>query len=178
MKVVHTPTQQDYDTLMRALEKKGGYSWEFERSPTSYLSHWDIHQEKTCVDHNQELRLNFSDKKWYIENGYTIITLEEALKELNISMEKTLENLEVGDLIRNSRGNNVRVLAALNDPGAVRAYLLSCRSEDCQSDELGSASIWSTVADLRRNNYLPYSPVKMTLAEVAAKLGYEVEIVK
>ena len=47
MKIYHTATQQDYDTLMSELEVKG-YKWLIGYKPTS-KDYWNEDKENTCI---------------------------------------------------------------------------------------------------------------------------------
>lgn len=210
MKAVHVPTQQDYDTLMRALEKKG-YYW-----PRGALPHerneWVDSGTETWIEISQK-ELKAHSEKFYRMMEWNLpverLTLAEALHELNLSdvaenarqmekeiakltyekipslnlipMEKTLENLEVGDLVKNSDGRYRKVLATLNPTGEGRVYFVSDWSRNPNNQALKLNGYMTTITSLREDewvSYSPSSPVKMTLAEVSAKLGHEVEIVK
>ena len=97
---IKTPTQEDYDSLMRILEDRG-YVWSNGEKPTKNHM-WHKYMENTCVNINGKNKLELSPKKFYKEEGYKIISVKEYLngskkdnlpKELDEIKEKVEELL-------------------------------------------------------------------------------------
>lgn len=87
--------------------------------------------------------------------------------------EKTLENLEVGDILVDWSGYKSMVLAICG-----KVYCLS------MDDDFKSARDWYTISELENYLYSIYQepePPKvqeLTVEEISEKLGYEVKVVK
>lgn len=87
--VVHTPTQEDFDRLMRAYEQKG-WKWFSGDRPTKYYP-WERYAEKTCVGFKNSFCY---DSKSYLDmNSYQIISVDEALQRLNLSNPNIMSSL-------------------------------------------------------------------------------------
>lgn len=172
---IATPTQKDFDKLMVELEKIGA-TWSDGAKPTDNLV-WRHFGKQTCIDAGNLNQLFFCEKSFYIAEGFTILTLEEGLKYLqSMNNEQrseiiSKENLKVGDIIVDTDGETAKVFAIFGD-----IFARSCRNNH------DSVADWLTFTEAVRNGWKiqlpPTAPVKMTLAEIAKKLGHEVEVVK
>jgi len=103
------------------------------------------------------------------------------LKEFKQMQTKTLENLEVGDLVVETDGDYKRILAKGQENGELTAYLVSYSSEDKNSDDLKDASSWRTAHQLKENNYKPVTEEEteeLTVAQVCKELGRDIKIIK
>lgn len=88
-------------------------------------------------------------------------------------VETTLYDLEVGDVVIDEYGNEKTALEVFTQSCLLSGYI--------HKDRIGA---WCTLKELEEKGYIikgtpeTKPPVKMTVAEVAEKLGHEVEIVK
>ena len=80
--IVHTPTKELYDKVMRMFEKEG-VTWRDGEKPIE-LNIWDICKRNTCISFLEEKgwRLRFYPKFWYKKN-YPEIPIISAQKFLN-----------------------------------------------------------------------------------------------
>lgn len=171
MQAVHVPTQKDYDTLMAAYERKG-WKWSSGVSPAQ-VNHWSRYAENTHVDLND--RFEFSSKRYYELKGHEVLTLNQALKILN--MQRSIEDVQSGDLIQNGVFYQ-RVLQTLGE-GQYKLVFVSEYDSDKNGDCLLESGYSHTLAELKDYHIVDESaPKKMTVAEIAAKLGHDVEVVK
>lgn len=75
---VAVPTEKDYDTLMEAYETKGWVTWLDDR-PEKYRI-WDNCKSDTHISFYDGFC--YGSKQCYIDEGYKIITVKEALERL------------------------------------------------------------------------------------------------
>ena len=104
------------------------------------------------------------------------------LKQFKQMQKKTLENLEVGDLIVSKDYKYQRILAKGQENGELTAYLTSSRGEDKNSDDLKKAGAWYTAFELRKDGYKPATEdgevEELTVAQVCKELGRDIKIIK
>ncbi len=150
MKAVHVKTQAEYDTLMRAYEVKGYVNY-FMVRPTQ-INQWPCCKENTCIDFRSAFR--YGHESSYQINGYEIITLQQALKELNMN---ELETLQVGDLVKTRDGCYRRILIASGE-GELRVYGLSGNTNDLAIDDLKRHGLTYTAFELKERGFSLYSP--------------------
>jgi len=102
---VHTPTPEDYDTLLQVYEC-GGWRWAGKTFPTSYLN-WK-YEDKTCIDvgvsylAKRKGEFGFAGINFYNKEKCKIISLQEfyniqkitpqMIKEINDWFEKYKPN--------------------------------------------------------------------------------------
>ncbi len=173
---VHVKTQEEYDKLIEALEKKGGYYWRHNKDvPLRDANVWSMKDSgRELYVSLLENDLSWDDESWFQDNGYTILDLKSALNHLGVMRSDKVEkgNLGVGDVIVNDFGRKFKVLAICDEVVAL--------SDSELSDNLLG---WYSFTHLGKNDkiYLPPSeaPVKeMSVAEISKALGYEVKVVK
>jgi hypothetical protein len=129
----------------------------------------------TCTDPRSNASLagaKIGDTNLWFIGDYSLI-------EPNMNMQE----LEVGDLVVSTGGNFRRILAVLQRNGELTTYVVSDYNDTPDHEDLKDAENVVTAHQLVEWKYKPnvpasIVPVKMTVAEVAAKLGHEVEIVK
>lgn len=112
-----------------------------------------------------------------IENGVAIIrdakgnecrfghSIEEFKK-----LEKTMEDLQAGDIILDCDGDEVKILARVGDLVALSEYSFHDRHDT-----------WKAITQLKDDNYklkVEEEVKEMTVAEVEALVGKKVKIVK
>lgn len=98
---------------------------------------------ETLVDEVDTVTGVHSDGDAYLLSGYDIAWTDEMLEPV----EKTLDNLCRGDMIRDSHDDTRKILAALDG-----CYLLNYGgSEDATGD-------WYTVAELKKLDYQVFNP--------------------
>ena len=139
--VVNTKTQAEYDELICILKKAGRET----------KDEWSQFEEETCVEVEDEF--DYCDKDFY-ENSvfdYKIITLNQ-FKQMQ---KKTLENLEVGDLIVSKDYKYQRILAKGQENGELTAYLTSVYDKNKNHTDLKKASSWYTLFELKDHKYKP-----------------------
>ena len=90
--VVSTPTQEDYDRLMEAYEKVG-WRW-CNRVKPKKAKYYEYYADETCIMLND--RVEFCNLNFYKEEGYTVISLDEAIAKLKEMYPKELSNYLVG----------------------------------------------------------------------------------
>ena len=174
--VVNLRTQAEYDEFMRICEKAGWF-WDSGARPTK-KNYWDGYRGNICISCRNEFY--YSSKK-YFQEGYEIITLAQFKQMQNI--KKTLENLEVGELVMDmdNERDYKTVLAKGQENGELTTYLLSGYSKNKNSEALRRVGDWYTVRQLREYNYEPVieeETKEMTVKEISKELGYEVKIIK
>lgn len=82
--VVHCPTQEDYDKLMKAYEEKTNWMWYQGQRPTD-LNDWIAYKSETCVRYGNKFA--YAHRQWYEANNFTIISLDTALEWLGVEKE-------------------------------------------------------------------------------------------
>ena len=80
MKIYHTKTQEDYDTLMEEFESIGCV-WAGEQKPT-IVNIWGVCKEDTCVICDKK-RLSYGSKFWKDNTYPNILTIEYTAKKNN-----------------------------------------------------------------------------------------------
>ncbi|EAE7494739.1 DUF3310 domain-containing protein [Listeria monocytogenes] len=90
MKLYHTETQEDYDTLMVELEKEG-CMWASGTKPT-HENNWIDFKRDTVIERSAQNRLTYAHK-YYFENPCTTTPIEKykAKKERVLTAEETEE---------------------------------------------------------------------------------------
>lgn len=89
-KVINVKTQEQYNELMKRLEAEW-YTWGNWNKP-SKINYFDTYKEDTCVNIESEVDIQYSDKQYYIDNWYEIISFEEYMLE-------TKEEIKPWDLV-------------------------------------------------------------------------------
>ena len=78
---IHTPTEEQAKTLLKALDEKG-YTWNSGDKLTT-MTHYEDEKENTCYSfHNcfgklLDKKIMYSPLDWYQDEGYTIIEFSE-----------------------------------------------------------------------------------------------------
>ena len=80
---VNTPTQEDYDGLMRVYEC-GGWRWVGGDLPTKY-DRWEMGEERTSID--AENGFAYDSKEFYQENGWNVISPQEFYQTQKVTPE-------------------------------------------------------------------------------------------
>jgi hypothetical protein len=142
--IIHTPTQKNYDTLMRILDTRG-YRWG-DKNLMSHINVYDHHGKETCINITLKTEVMYGGREAYLSIGKAITPFTEALKILQPPM-LTLENMPVGTILKDKDGDHTRILARLNE-GKDSVYLLSYIHRSLNSRNLLSAWSWNTIADL------------------------------
>ena len=86
---VHCKTQEEYDELMRLLEKYG-FRWRSCQKPTS-LDFFKDYKNRICVEYDNRtflIGLSYCDKEYFITKNYVIIECKDFIKQVNAE-EKT-----------------------------------------------------------------------------------------
>jgi len=162
---VNTKTQEEYDTLVQAYEDIG-WRWPSEIKPTNLGAyHW--YEEETCVRFEDDF--GYADKDWYESEGYTILTLKQALNKIK-DMNKPMHNLQVGDIIKDVGGDFRRVLTAQGE-GEYRTYGMSHYSDYRSSNDLKRHGLTYTAFELERDYFtLATEPKKKTVEQILSSL--------
>ncbi|MFA6897223.1 MAG: hypothetical protein WCQ96_02985 [Patescibacteria group bacterium] len=86
-----------------------------------------------------------------------IVVFNDSELEL---IPRTLENLEVGDVVKQLTESNylMEVLAVLGGVGEKKCYLMSELSKTLDDEALKAADVAWTVFDLKERKYTPYTP--------------------
>ena len=72
---IHTPTEEQAKTLLKALDERG-YKWlRGEKLTTETWSEYD--EEDTCYNFELDKKIMYGPLDWYQENNYTIIEFSE-----------------------------------------------------------------------------------------------------
>jgi hypothetical protein len=141
--VVHLPTKEECKEYLE-LVGKAGWRWSSgddaaDRNP------WNRYDSDTCIDAHD--KMGFCYKEWLEERGFKIITLKEFKIMQNI--EKTLDNLKVGDILVDKYGEK-RAVLDLSQNGQIVFLSFSSNHE-----KYGDAY---TVAELKKYDYTIYTP--------------------
>lgn len=72
--VVHTPTEEQANLLLKKLDKMG-YKWG-SRDKLTAKNYWNEYKESMCYNLVQD-GINFSGLNYFIENSYTVIKFDE-----------------------------------------------------------------------------------------------------
>jgi hypothetical protein len=158
--IIHTPTQKDYDALMRILDTKG-YRWASGNSLLSDNS-YPRHEKETCINITLKTEVMYGGREAYLSIGKAITPFTEALKILQPML--TLENMPVGTMLKNSNNEFSRVLAALGGEGELAVYVISDFNHRLKSEDLNKAAAfkngwnsndekWSKQRDAALANY-------------------------
>lgn len=152
MKIYHTPTQEAYTHLMKTL-KKEGYRWSGVRGGEITIE--DLEEaptEHTCICLNEDNKnIGLATKEFFqTDQTYAKIKIETYMPQ-----EKTLETLEVGDLIVDEYGIYRRILMAQGE-GEARCYALSEGSDDLDSTYLKEGGYLWTAYELKDCGHKPY----------------------
>lgn len=81
---VHCNTQEEYDELMRLLEKYG-FRWSSCQKPTS-LDFFKNYKNRTCVEYDNQkflIGLSYCDKEYFTSENYEIIECKDFIKQVN-----------------------------------------------------------------------------------------------
>ena len=73
--VVHTPTEEQAITLLKALDKRGFIWCSGEKLTTK--THYEDEKENTCYEFEQNNKVCYSSLSFYQKYGYTIIEFSE-----------------------------------------------------------------------------------------------------
>lgn len=154
--VVHVPTQEEYDELMKILED-GGWGWLGDKR------NWGEYGDKTCVRVTTANGVGYTSVGvtlegvwWYTQHGYRIITLKEFKKEQGLDMD-----YKQGDVLVDKDGNKRKILGVCGE-----VYHIS------RPDDFTKYSVGYTKEDLDSWGYTLYTGttediVEVTLEEVA-----------
>ncbi len=163
----HTPTRELFEKKIQEWLDQG-CRWESGRTGVP-LDVWEDEKENTCVS---------------LKNGYIVYGSFNTLKILRYTImpaEKTLETLEVGDLIQTTKGQYKEVLFA-QGYGPLRVYILSWLSQYQNGEDLKRADSIYTATDLKENGYRVFPPQaeipEYTMDEAIEKLGHTFKIKK
>ena len=94
---VHTPTQEDYDILMRTYEL-GGWEWRGGESLTQD-NFWIDHKEKTCIAAGvyypsgvyDEGKFGYDGRELYLGEGWNVISTQQFYETQKITPERLRE---------------------------------------------------------------------------------------
>lgn len=92
--VVHCNTQEEYDELMRLLEKYS-FRWTTGRKPTT-INLFKVCGSETCINNDKGLLpgLAYCNKNYYETKNYKIIECKDFLKQANFEeKDNTLEGV-------------------------------------------------------------------------------------
>lgn len=103
---INTKTQEEYNELMKLLEKED-LRWEFNVKSTE-INLWNIYKNETCItyDCSGDLMLEYCSKKFYKENGYEIISYQDFIK----SKKFTKKDLKERWLVKTRNGKEYVVI--------------------------------------------------------------------
>ncbi len=73
--VVHTPTEEQAVTLLKAVDKKG-YRWASGTKPSTETYH-KMYEGRTCYDFEQKNKICYGSLSFYQKEGYIIIEFED-----------------------------------------------------------------------------------------------------
>lgn len=82
---VHCNTQEEYDELMRLLEKYG-FRWSSCGKPTS-LDYFKNYKNRICVEYDNRqfwIGLSYCDKEYFTSENYEIIECKDFIRKVNI----------------------------------------------------------------------------------------------
>lgn len=87
---IHTTTQEEYDEAMRVFEEKH-WRWVGGDYPTRG-NPWYEYKEETCIWYKD--KFHYSEREWYEDNNYTILSFKEWQEEEGIVEETQDEPAE------------------------------------------------------------------------------------
>ena len=85
--VVHTPTLEEYDTLMQVYEC-GRWKWVGENLPTGH-NNWNVYKEETCI--RVKSGFTYGYEGYCRKEGYDVILTQEFYDTQNITQENINE---------------------------------------------------------------------------------------
>lgn len=158
--VVHVPTQDEYDELMKIYED-AGWKWHCGGKPITQ-NYWDLHKYETCI--LAKNKCEYGRKDFYELYGFEIITLQQ-FKELQ---GLTTMRYKQGDILVNQNGNKRKVLGVCGEVYILSAY-----------DNFDIAYKFYTQFELDDMGYKLYTEepedlTELTLEEVAKKFNVDV----
>lgn len=171
--VVNCKTLAEAEELMKIYEE-AGWKWRGGRWPI-YKNNWNRNKSETCYDACDFFRYDSIDYSRGI--GEKIISLAEFKKIQGLDQPKTLENLEVGDVVVYGMLGSQRRVNVVLAPGH---YVMSSRSDMGDEWAKSDDEIFSA-HDLREDNYTLLQPtpppkkLKVTRAQIAEKFGVDVK---
>ena len=154
----HTPTKE---LFIKQVKKwlDGGKCWIVGGREINE-QFWDTYKEETCVE-CEENEILYASKQFFLNYNYKIMPVE-----------KTLETLEVGDLIQDKNKNYSRVLIA-SGVGELRTYGLSFGNKEKNSDNLKRYRVTCTAFEFKEFGYTVVSETERTVDDVLSELSEE-----
>ena len=87
--VIHAKTKEEFKRVLEIFDKKG-WKWYSGNEPLEKIYYWNDDKEETCIRY--ENNFAYTNKEWYLKNGWKIISFEEFLK--TEKEEEEMEDLE------------------------------------------------------------------------------------
>ncbi|HCW3285190.1 TPA: DUF3310 domain-containing protein [Listeria monocytogenes] len=147
MKLYHTETQEDYDTLMVELEKEG-CMWASETKPTNE-NNWIDFKRDTVIERSTQNRLTYAHK-YYFENPCKTTPIEkykakkkrtmtaEDLEEARKYFSKVIEKIRVGYYREPDSNDNVNNPAHYTSGGIETLDYIKAKVKDYPSYAAGN----------------------------------------
>ena len=112
--VIHVKTRKEYDELMEILEEYG-IGWITGKEATKFLGVYDIYENETCI-RVKDRHLLYTDKAWYLEEGYKVISLDK-FKEI-----QGLGKFKPGDKVMCIEGSYKRNIDVVKSVPGMKEY--------------------------------------------------------
>ena len=90
--VINTPTQEDFDILMKELDKTE-VKWSSNRLPCEVSFGRVGYGMNSCININEKMIIQYADKEFYLFEGYTIIPFSTLTFEEYDNTDKAIDLL-------------------------------------------------------------------------------------
>lgn len=90
--VINTPTQEDFDNLMKELDKTEA-KWSSNRLPCEVSFGHVGYGMNSCININEKMIIQYADKEFYLFEGYSIIPFSTLTLDEPTNVDKAIELL-------------------------------------------------------------------------------------